>query len=302
MSDDLIPNELNEDTVVPVESAEIAAEDANTGKDTNENTATAVVSPMPAEMAEPDANVTDEPDTDVPAEASEPDADMTAEPVEPDADASVKQLEPDADMTAEPDTDDSAIVESEESINDSDEPQVCKQCGARLPADSAFCPKCGCKLDDQSEEKATEQIEPDGSSTVENQADKKEGSKKPSMGLLLALAIAAIAIFALFNCAGKPNLRDAYNQYCSSVYAEVASDGSYLSIDTNPYDLDGYSDSEAVIAIENVNKALGLPESVLTRMGSTRALDGTQTYSNDKLEVSWTYHPDNGLQVIYSLK
>lgn len=98
-----------------------------------------------------------------------------------------------------------------------------------------------------------------------------------------------------------PDLQAIYNEYCSSTFATVASDGSYLFVDTNPSNFDSYSDYEAYIAILNINEALGLPESVLNQMNKTRALDGAQSYSTDDIVVTWTYHPDNGLEVSYSL-
>ena len=99
-----------------------------------------------------------------------------------------------------------------------------------------------------------------------------------------------------------PDLRALYNEYCSSSYASVANDGSYLSIDTNPNDKDDYFDYEAYSAIVSVNEALGLPESVLNRMNQTRSMDGIQSYSTDELEITWTYHPDKGMEVNYTLK
>lgn len=99
-----------------------------------------------------------------------------------------------------------------------------------------------------------------------------------------------------------PDLQAIYDEYCSSEYATIASDGSYLTIDTNPSDIDDYSDSDAIAAILAVNEALELPDSVLNKMGQTRAMDGMQSYSTDDLEISWTYHPDNGLEVNYTLK
>lgn len=100
-----------------------------------------------------------------------------------------------------------------------------------------------------------------------------------------------------------PDLIAIYYMYCDPAYAYVTSDGSSLEIDTDPNDT-GYSQYEdtAAQAIVNVTSALGLPESILTRMSATRALDGTQTYDGDEIMVQWTYHPDNGLDVIYSLK
>lgn len=99
-----------------------------------------------------------------------------------------------------------------------------------------------------------------------------------------------------------PDLHAIYNQYCDSLFAELASDGSYLSIDTNVFDLDDYFDREAYDAIVSVNKELGLPDSVLNQMNQTRSMDGMQKYSNDEIEITWTYHPDHGLEVNYSLK
>lgn len=99
-----------------------------------------------------------------------------------------------------------------------------------------------------------------------------------------------------------PDLQAIYNEYCTSVFASIASDGSYLSVDTNPSDKDDYMDYDAYLAIISINEALGLPESVLNRMNQTRSMDGIQSYSTDDLEITWTYHPDKGMEVNYTLK
>lgn len=99
-----------------------------------------------------------------------------------------------------------------------------------------------------------------------------------------------------------PDLLGLYNDFCSASFATIATDGSYLYIDTNPSDTDDYMDYEAYIAITSINEALELPESVLNRMNQTRSMDGIQTYSTDDLDISWTYHPNRGLEVNYSLK
>ncbi|MEA4921039.1 MAG: Ig-like domain-containing protein [Clostridiaceae bacterium] len=100
-----------------------------------------------------------------------------------------------------------------------------------------------------------------------------------------------------------PDLQKIYNDYCTSSFASIASDSSYLAVDTNPKDKDDYYiDNEAYSAIKSINEALGIPESVLNRMNRTRSLDGIQSYSTDEIEITWTYHPDKGLEVNYSLK
>lgn len=48
-----------------------------------------------------------------------------------------------------------------------------------------------------------------------------------------------------------------------------------------------------------VNSKLSLPESILDRMVATTALDGTQEIDRNGITVSWTYHPNQGLNVLY---
>ena len=82
----------------------------------------------------------------------------------------------------------------------------------------------------------------------------------------------------------------------------VADDNSYLMIDTNPYNQKG-GDSRLIEAgldhIETLNKALGLPDWLYEEMLKTRALDGRQKESIDNVTVTWSYHPDQGMEVIY---
>lgn len=106
-----------------------------------------------------------------------------------------------------------------------------------------------------------------------------------------------------------PDLRSVYYSLSDTKFCELGGDGSYLQIDTNPYDYDNDSyfyDStdtfKGTQLIKQANSLLGLPSSVYERMNHTTALSGTQTYSAYKLEVSWTYHPDNGLEVMYEIK
>ena len=99
------------------------------------------------------------------------------------------------------------------------------------------------------------------------------------------------------------DLEDGYNEYCDSYYATLSNDGTSLLIDTNPNDIsDGGSawEDDALKAIVNVNVALGFPDSVRIRMSETRAIDGTQSYEGIYYTVTWHYHPDQGLEVVYS--
>ena len=98
-----------------------------------------------------------------------------------------------------------------------------------------------------------------------------------------------------------------YNECdCSYPWADVGT--NYLSIDTNPYDYDSdYSSSttyssKALSAIRLIHIELSLPSYLYDEMLETRALDGRQSYSGTKVNVSWRYHPDTGLEVRYTKK
>lgn len=89
-------------------------------------------------------------------------------------------------------------------------------------------------------------------------------------------------------------------------YLNLSDDMKSLKLDTNPYDIDSDLLSyttllETMSIYKDVNKILGLPDSLADRMDSTTALDGylSETYGN--IRVSWKYHPDHGLEAVYEL-
>lgn len=88
----------------------------------------------------------------------------------------------------------------------------------------------------------------------------------------------------------------------SLFYMTVADDGSYIEIDSNPLDMEDFHIDIAFDAVKYTNKELGFSDSLFLKMSQTRALDGTQSDSNEYINVLWTYHPNKGLSVIYELK
>lgn len=101
-----------------------------------------------------------------------------------------------------------------------------------------------------------------------------------------------------------PDLKSLYQKYCDGKsWADVASDGSYLNIDDNPYDFDDYYIEAADTAIQLINEAMGLPSSLYNDMIQTTWSMGKQqeTYESIGIKVSWTYHPNKGLEVTYKL-
>jgi hypothetical protein len=51
-------------------------------------------------------------------------------------------------------------------------------------------------------------------------------------------------------------------------------------------------------ALERLLDELGFPASTMSRIGNTRALDGTLEAKGEKAIATWTYHPDNGLNIV----
>lgn len=51
--------------------------------------------------------------------------------------------------------------------------------------------------------------------------------------------------------------------------------------------------------IQSINSALGLPTWLYGEMCETRAIDGKQKEMFDNVTVSWSYHPKQGLEVMY---
>jgi hypothetical protein len=80
----------------------------------------------------------------------------------------------------------------------------------------------------------------------------------------------------------------------------VGDDGSSLELDMEG---DDYGSGE--LSFTNVACALeelDIPDSVMSKMDSTRSLDGRVTEDWDGIEATWTYHPDDGLDVILELQ
>ena len=105
--------------------------------------------------------------------------------------------------------------------------------------------------------------------------------------------------------AAKAKLSEAYTTCCKGAdkrYASRSSDGMSLTIDTKPDNKSYSGEADACDAIVAINKYLGLPSSLNDKMESTRALDGMQTQDCGSYTVTWNYHPDNGLKVIYEVK
>ena len=176
---------------------------------------------------------------------------------------------------------------------------LCSRCGAQMDKDSLFCPKCGQKNEDAENQGMDDKIDQFNAKVA------KAAKKKKMIPIIAACVINAIILVIAFSNgtfgSGK-DFRKKYASIADESWCTIASDGSYMKIDTNPYDIDDYTNSAAYYKLKAINSDLGFSAAVFEDMGATRALDGRQSAESPKAIVSWRYHPNNGLEATYSWK
>jgi hypothetical protein len=140
-------------------------------------------------------------------------------------------------------------------------------------------------------------------------ASKKTLDKKQ----IRIIAIAAAAVVLILLVILVPSKFERVKDKCVHIAGMVSGSGDYFTIDTSP-DIYNNMDSavraillrdaqdKALEAIKYANDELGFNGSVYSQMMNTTALMGRQSADNGKYRVSWTYHPDDGLEVTYEKK
>jgi hypothetical protein len=113
-------------------------------------------------------------------------------------------------------------------------------------------------------------------------------------GVVIALA------FGLTGCSSAyTGFQDAVDLCATSNGVLVSDGGNTLSVDMmgeEDYIGAGYGDVLCIIG------AVNTPSYIVSAMESTRALDGRQHDEFDGIDVSWSYHPDSGLDILYHKK
>ena len=140
-------------------------------------------------------------------------------------------------------------------------------------------------------------------------ADKPKMSKKK----LAIIAAAVVAVIAIAIILFVPSKFEKVRRECVDIARKVTGSGDYFMIDTFPDEYEDYDETfqalllpdaqkYALAAIRYANDELGFNGSVYSQMMNTTALMGRQHAENGKYRVSWTYHPDDGLEVTYEKK
>lgn len=157
-----------------------------------------------------------------------------------------------------------------------------------------------------------EELEPasaENDSSERAPAAKRKFSKKK----IIVIAAAAVAVIAIAVLLLVPSKFEQVKSECVHIAGRVVGSGNYFTIDTYPDEYETMDSAmvallapstqeNALEAIQYANDALGFNDSVYSLMLKTTALMGRQSAETAKYRVSWTYHPDNGLEVTYEKK
>jgi hypothetical protein len=119
---------------------------------------------------------------------------------------------------------------------------------------------------------------------------------------LAIVGIAGLLAATLSGCAAGPTTLEKISEECGlSAGVRVGDEGKTLSIDMMGEDEYDGATIDDVICVVN-SPLLKMPEFVINSIETTRALDGKQNGDWDGFEAEWSYHPDNGLDLMIHQK
>lgn len=180
----------------------------------------------------------------------------------------------------------------------------CKNCGKEIDDNAKFCMNCGNSINEDNNNKENDKVNKI-LENLNNDTKKKPSNKIFKLLIIVGFIVAIIIIVTLMITNKGVNLKKVYSKVLEensaySKFINIASDNSYIEIDTNPNDSDDYYSAEAWELVKKMNQELGFPESLDNKMAHTRSMDGKQSDKVNDIEVTWTYHPDNGLEIQYT--
>ena len=132
--------------------------------------------------------------------------------------------------------------------------------------------------------------------------------------VLVAILVVLISCVVLFFTVSEFARFKCIEDEALSIAGEISTGNNYFKIDTKSSqvalnDMTSFQKSwhlqqqaKAIEAIKYANKKLHFNESLYTYMVSTSAVMGTQREENENYIVTWTYSPDDGLEVKYKIK
>ena len=116
----------------------------------------------------------------------------------------------------------------------------------------------------------------------------------------LGIIAAAIAIPITLSAKAEQNKIQAAADTCGLTKGSYAvlDDGSAIAFEAAGLEVSGIAIGPEPEKVLCVMMELGAPQSVGTKVSQTRALDGTREATWEGFAAQWTYHPDDGLNML----
>lgn len=119
------------------------------------------------------------------------------------------------------------------------------------------------------------------------------------MKKLIAIAGTALLLVGLTGCAGFDTFQKAYDTCGTPAGITVSDGGKSLIIDgKGEEDYSGAEIYNTVCVLTEVK----VPSYIISNMETTNSLMGRQSDEFDGIAVSWSYHPNNGLDIVINKK
>lgn len=115
----------------------------------------------------------------------------------------------------------------------------------------------------------------------------------------IAVAGTVLLMVSLSGCAGQSDTFQKAYETCLTPTGVTVSDGG-KSIIINGMGEESYG--ATVYDTACILSAINTPSYILSNMETTNSLMGRQSDTFDGIDVSWSYHPDNGLDVVINKK
>jgi hypothetical protein len=117
----------------------------------------------------------------------------------------------------------------------------------------------------------------------------------------IALVAAGLLAFTLTGCAGQFDLfQKAYTSCGTPAGVSVEDNGTSIVIDGRGQDF--YSSGADWFDSVCILQQIGAPNYVQSNMETTNSLMGRQTATVYGIDISWSYHPDNGMDIVIHKK
>ena len=148
---------------------------------------------------------------------------------------------------------------------------------------------------------------------IKKTPDNREKIKNLLANKKIIIASVAVVVIAIALVILIPSKFERVENECLQISGSLSRGGNYFELDTYPDEYKRMDDSTVALllpdkqervleAIRYANTELGFNGSVYSQMLETTALMGRLSEENSKYKVTWTYHPDDGLEVIYEKK